>query len=861
MYRSWLIPGVLLFLVSQACTPDDDQQPILLEPGVNRALAGHRSSLLENISYDLTFSLPEKANLPIPASVDLRFDLLRVDTPLILDFRQPADQVLAINVNGREVVPDCQADHVLIPDQVLSPGKNRMTIDFMAGEESLNRQTDYLYTLLVPDRASTVFPCFDQPNLKARYRLKLDLPQSWEASANSAVDSLWTSGDRKHVQFGWTQPFSTYVFGFAAGRFRKMTQNRSGRSMTMLFRETDDQKVAQNADRIFDLHAQSLQWMEAYTGFAMPFGKLDFVLIPGFQYGGMEHIGNIFYRESSLLLETDASRTQQLARARLIAHETAHMWFGNLVTMAWFDDVWLKEVFANFLAAKIVNPSFPDINHELNFLWSHLPSAYSEDRSRGTHPIQQELDNLLYAGSLYGRIIYQKAPVVMRQLESRLGEQVFRQGLQEYLQRFAFRNATWDDLIAILDRRTAEDLQAWSTVWVKQAGMPEYRMGIEVRQNELTGITIRAIESSEQGAYWDQKSQIALIYTPDQYERLPLSIAGAVTEVSPLTPTSIPYAILPNASSMSYGYFQLDQKSQIYLLSHAGEIADPVLRAVAYLSLYEACVRRIIAPERLFSAFRQALREESDPLNQQRLLRYLEELYWRYLPPQQRLTQGASFSAQLWAMLESMAYPGVRANIWQTFVATATEDESVQRLVDIWEARDSIPGLALTERRQIDLTAELAIRLPDQAPDLLQSQYNRINNPDQRARFAFLMPALSPAPDQRDQFFQSLRRVDNRDREQWVIAGLQYIHHPLRAASSLAYIQPALSMIEDIQATGDIFFPRGWVNATLSGHQSPEAAQIVLDFMETNPDLPQRLRNKIWMAADPLLRSAAWQKR
>ena len=154
----------------------------------------------------------------------------------------------------------------------------------------------------------------------------------------------------------------------------------------------------------------------------------------------------------------------------MIAHETAHMWFGDLVTMRWFNDVWMKEVFANFMAAKIVNPSFPEVNHDLRFLLAHYPAAYEVDRTAGTNAIRQPLDNLNEAGSLYGAIIYQKAPVIMRHLERLLGADSFRDGLREYLSAHTFANATWTDLIAVLDRRTPVDLAAWSQVWVETAG-------------------------------------------------------------------------------------------------------------------------------------------------------------------------------------------------------------------------------------------------------------------------------------------------------------------------------------------------------------------------------------------------------
>src|SRR5687767_543922 len=235
------------------------------------------------------------------------------------------------------------------------------------------------------------------------------------------------------------------------------TAERRGRTYHMFHRETDAKKVDRNRETVFDLHASALDWLEQYTGMPYQFGKFDFVLVPSFQFGGMEHPGAIFYNAAAVLLDESATENQMLGRASLIAHETAHMWFGDLVTMRWFNDVWMKEVFANFMAAKIVNPSFPRVNHELRFLVANYPSAYSVDRTAGTHPIRQELANLNEAGSLYGAIIYQKAPIVMRQLERLLGEDTMRDGLRVYLKQFAFGNATWLDLIRVLDERTDRD--------------------------------------------------------------------------------------------------------------------------------------------------------------------------------------------------------------------------------------------------------------------------------------------------------------------------------------------------------------------------------------------------------------------
>ena len=261
----------------------------------------------------------------------------------------------------------------------------------MAGDDALNRNDEFLYTLFVPARARLTFPCFDQPDLKARYRLTLITPEGWQAVANGAEVARTTSTGTVTTTFQETAPLPTYLFAFVAGKFSVETAQRDGRTLRLFHRETDAAKVARNRDALFDLHARALDWLEDYTDIKYPWGKFDVVLIPSFQFGGMEHAGAILYNAANLMLDESATQNQLLERASVIAHETAHMWFGDLVTMRWFNDVWMKEVFANFMAAKIVNPSFPQVNHELRFLLAHYPSAYQVDRTAGTNAIRQEL--------------------------------------------------------------------------------------------------------------------------------------------------------------------------------------------------------------------------------------------------------------------------------------------------------------------------------------------------------------------------------------------------------------------------------------------------------------------------------------
>ncbi len=825
-----------------------------LQRGVSFELATRRSNTISNVEYDLTFALSRTE--PIDAKVKVRFDLSDVSQPVVLDFNSP-------NAKSVRTRYGIENGHVVINKEWLKVGKNEFEIVFLAGDQSLNRNENFLYTLLVPDRASTVFPCFDQPDLKAKFKLTLKLPEGWIACANGEQETE----SENTVSFKQTKPISTYLFAFAAGEFETITREISGRRVTMFHRESDVEKVKRNVDRIFKMHEISLDWMEEYTQIGYPFGKFDFVIIPSFQYGGMEHNGSIFYNADQLFLDASATRQQKLRRASLIAHETAHMWFGNLVTMKWFDDVWLKEVFANFMAAKIVHPSFTDINHDLGFMVRHHPSAYSEDRTGGTYPIQQKLDNLRNAGTLYGRIIYEKAPIVMRQLESMIGQKELRSGLREYLREFSYGNAVWDDLIEILDRDTEIDLKDWSESWVKESGTPELASEIAKRDGKST-VTIRQLKKSPGDSYWTQSIDLKFLKNGRVIHETRATISGKETKVA-IPDSAVEHDLyLVNGSELGYGYFQLEDSSRRWLLSNIHTIEDEVTRGAAWLTLYEALVRGVASnefpPEEFLAAAIVGIENEQEPLNRQNILSQIQTVFWKFLTPEQRQTIAPRIEKALWRWVDRKdGDKDAKTACFKAIVSLATTDESVGRLYQIWESESDIggiphldgDGIPLSETDFMSLAYELAVRMPEKSGEILSLQLERLKSEDRKKRFAFVLPSLSPEQTTRDEFFEALKDVKNRRPERWALDGLNYLHHPLRAVESEKYILPSLELLEEIQTTGDIFFPKRWLVATLSGHRSPSAARIVERFLVERPKYPPRLKRKILQAADLLLKA------
>lgn len=811
-----------LLISSVACTRQQTPAP---EKGVSFALNQYRKQHIDSIRYQIELDIPVGKAGRIVGKETIIFHLNALDSALVLDFNVDAGHLQEVRVGGKKTDYQFVNEHIVIDAKHLNIGKNEVGIDFIAGDQSLNRSDDYLYTLFVPDRASTCFPMFDQPNLKASYQLTLKTPADWEAVSNGKLNAKTAENGKSVYRFGETKPISSYLFAFSAGKFFKETRTLDGREMTMYYRETDTAKVSRNRDEVFQLHAKSLAWLEDYTDIDYPFGKFDFVLLPSFQYGGMEHPGAIFYNEPALFLDENASVNRRMARASVIAHESAHMWFGDLVTMDWFNDVWLKEVFANFMAAKIVHPSFPEINHELRFLLAHYPNAYEVDRTAGTNPILQQLGNLKNAGTLYGAIIYMKAPIVMRQLERKIGEQLMQESLREYLKAYSFGNARWDDLIGIIDKRTPQDIAAWSNVWVKTPGMPEY--GMEAGK-------LVQVKDSASERVWEQP----LVLKSVQNGRL----------------------VFPNNDGTGYGYFKMDTTSKGWFFenySNANAISsDPVFKGAMLVNIWEGLLRGDgPAPERLVHYVLNALPKEQDPLLVDYLLGNLQSSWWVFLNADQRAEYQARVERELWRLLNNTKDKGIQTSYFRAFKSIALTDDGWQKMHGLWAGKLEVKGLVLSEEDKISLAYELALKGKGDGKAILNEQLNATKNPDRKARMQFVIPALSPNEAERDAFFETLKKEENREKEAWVLDVLTYLHHPLRAQTALKYLKPSLDLLQEIQLTGDIFFPTRWLHNTFAGHSSPEAARIAQTFLKEHPDYPYFLRNKILQATDLLDRS------
>jgi aminopeptidase N len=551
-----------------------------------------------------------------------------------------------------------------------------------------------------------------------------------------------------------------------------------------------------------------------------------------------------------LFLDKGATKDDELWRASVIAHETAHMWFGDLVTMRWFNDVWMKEVFANFMADKATEGAAADSNYDLKFLLDHSPAAYGIDRTAGANPIRKQLDNLQDAGSLYGNIIYHKAPIMMRQLERLVGKETLRKGLQVYLKQYAFGNASWPELISILDRETPVDLAAWNKVWVDEPGRPLFDYSLSVANGVIDRFIIRQKGEDSSSRVWPQSFEIAFVY-PDTVQEVSIHMTDREMDVTALHNMKLPKTILFNSSGYGYGLFPVDT----VLAASIASLTNPVMRASAYINTYENMLSgRGYKPRDLLNAYRNLFTKEEEELNLRLVTSQMADVYWRLLNSTQRSAVVDALEDELWSAIETAPTPNKKKLLFRAYQSMAGTAKGLDRLYTVWKKEMPPQGVVLTEEDYTSLSFTLAIKEHAET-SILHTQLRRIKNPDRQKRFEFLMPSVSKDEAVRDRFFQSLKEEKNREKEAWVITALQYLHHPLRAGSSQKYIRPSLDLLEEIQQTGDIFFPQSWLGSTLGSYQSTYAADVVQQFMKEHPFYNPKLKAKILQAADGLFRA------
>ncbi|MBL8149662.1 MAG: peptidase M1, partial [Blastocatellia bacterium] len=593
-----------------------------LEPGVSRDLAQWRAKHYSNVSYQFSIEISAGADY-IQGKQVCNFTLDNPSSPVVLDWRPRAlSKVWNLKVNNNKVDTINFVDEHIVIEQFLRKGKNQISFEFLSPISSsgsavtrykdLEDGSEYIYTLFVPSDASTAFPCFDQPDLKADFQLEITVPRDWKVITNTKElsSSSNANGSRK-LSFAKSEKISTYLFAFATGPFVELKEESDP---TKLFvRRSKAERASQEAPEVLRLNREAIKFFSSYFAYPFPFSKYDLVLIPEFAYRGMEHAGATFLRESSILFPSTPSNSDIAERAQLIFHETAHQWFGDLVTMKWFDDLWLKEGFANFMAAKATEAILPDHN-AWNIFHTAKSDAYKTDVTKGTTPIWQELTNLSAAKSAYGNIVYKKAPAILRQAEFFFGTKIFQSSVQLFVKENAYANAEWYDLVSAIERRSGQKLGLWADAWVKRRSMPDLHTSYKTKQGVITDFLISQENTLGEGGIWPMRTRLILFYQNQSPKIVNLLLSRKQKRLTQLIGKPAPKFVFANYEDFGYGRFFLDEKSRQSVLTEIPNIKDLLLRALLWEALWDDVRQAELAPIQYIELGLKNLPSEDDEI-------------------------------------------------------------------------------------------------------------------------------------------------------------------------------------------------------------------------------------------------------
>jgi len=548
--------------------------------------AAHITLRSIRVELDLT-GAPEHARTGFPSISTLRFDADADAT--WLDFIGESVDRVVVNDEEREV----RWDGARIQLDGLVTGANVVRVEAVAAYsrsgEGMHRFHDpvdgetYLYTQYEPADSRRVMACFEQPDMKAAYTFDVTAPAGWHVLSNRSPERVHEGIGMQRIEFAETLPISSYITSVAAGPYARIdgewSRGDEHIDLGVLCRASLAEHL--EADEIIEVTRQGLDFFSDAFAYPYPWGKYDQIFVPEYNLGAMENPGLVTFTEA-YINRGAATDAQRGARANTILHEMAHMWFGDLVTMRWWDDLWLKESFADYMGTHASAAATRFTDAWARFANSRKTWAYRQDQLPTTHPIVADIPDLEAAKLNFDGITYAKGAAVLKQLVAFVGEEAFFEGARRYFAAHAFGNTTLGDLLDELEEVSGEDLRSWSKAWLETSGVAALRLEMDADANQVLvqdgGEAGARPHRLRIGLYDLTEGRLAL------RERIELGIHEERTEVE------IPDAdlVLLNDDDLTYAKVRLDEKSTDAVAQSLSTLDDDLVRGLVWSSLWNA---------------------------------------------------------------------------------------------------------------------------------------------------------------------------------------------------------------------------------------------------------------------------------
>ena len=571
-------------------------------PGINisRAEAAERSAHLSIKHYDVTLDVTTGEETFI-AKTQVRFSCNKPGYDTFID--AVGKRIISATLNGKSVdVTNYDGESVFLKDLL---AENELVIEIEAiyskSGEGLQRSVDpvdkevYLYSQGETAFIRNMYPCFDQPDLKATFAFTAIAPAHWQVISNNPVESVTESNGKKTWSFTTTPIMSTYITALVAGPYSFVSDEYVGKKtipMSIYCRKSLFEHL--DADEIFLITKQGFAYFEEVFGLAYPFEKYDQIAVVDFNWGAMENAGAVTFREDLLVFRSKVTERMYNARANTILHEMAHMWFGNMVTMKWWDDLWLNESFAEWSSYLALVEATKFKNSWAGFNAERKNWAYRQDQLSSTHPIAADMIDIDTVKANFDGITYAKGASVLHQLVAHVGRENFIKGLQKYFAKHAFKNTTLQDLLSELEATSGRDLKPWVATWLQTAGVNTLRPIVEMSGDTYASISVQQeppLIPAGSKELRPHRMAVGLYDLKDgvlsRRKSVELDVSGNLTKVDGLAGEKVADLLLINDHDLSYGKIRFDERSIATLKSHLGKLNDGLSRALCWSAAWD----------------------------------------------------------------------------------------------------------------------------------------------------------------------------------------------------------------------------------------------------------------------------------